>query len=124
VTIPNSGWNAPLDDLATYLAFLTGTSDRPAVLARKTLEEMWRPILPTGATLPELGQVGLGFFSAEVDGRRIVGHTGDQAGYRSFVYFDPERRTGLVMVFNTTNDAAPGRARLQGLARAGIALLR
>jgi CubicO group peptidase (beta-lactamase class C family) len=123
VTIPNSGWNAPLDDLATYLAFLTGAAASP-VLARRTLEEMWRPILPTGAGLPEFGRVGLGFFSTEVDGRRIVGHTGDQAGYRSFVYFDPERRTGLVMVFNTTNDAAPGRARLEELARAGIALLR
>ena len=85
---------------------------------------MWRPLLATGATLPEFGEVGLGFFSTEVDGRRIVGHTGDQAGYRSFVYFDPERHTGLVMVFNTTNDAAPGRVRLEELARAGIALLR
>ncbi len=124
VTIPNSGWNAPLDDLATYLASLTISSGRPAILSRKTLEEMWRPVLPTGTTLPELSQVGLGFFSTEVDGRRIVGHTGDQAGYRSFVYFDPERRTGLVMVFNTTNEAAPGRARLEELARTGIALLR
>ena len=124
VTIPNSGWNAPLDDLATYLAALTASADRQAVLARKTLEEMWRPVRPTGAAMPEFSQVGLGFFSTEVDGRRIVGHTGDQAGYRSFVYFDPERRTGLVMVFNTTNDAAPGRTRLAELARAGIALLR
>ena len=123
VTIPNSGWNAPLDDLATYLAFLTGSSDKTSVLGRKTLEEMWRPVRPTGATLPELSQVGLGFFSTEVDGRRIAGHTGDQAGYRSFVYFDPERRTGLVIVFNTTNDAAPGRARLEELAQAAIALL-
>ena len=123
VTIPNSGWNAPLDDLATYIAFLTGAA-ASSVLARKTLEEMWRPFLPTGATLPEFGRVGLGFFSTEVDGRRIMGHTGDQAGYRSFVYFDPERRTGLVIAFNTTNDAAPGRARLEELARAGIALLR
>jgi len=124
VTIPNSGWNAPLDDLALYLGSLMGASGQRAVLARGTLEEMWRPMLPTGAKLPELSQVGLGFFSTEVDGRRIVGHTGDQAGYRSFVYFDPERRTGLVMVFNTTNDAAPGHARLEEVARAGIALLR
>jgi CubicO group peptidase (beta-lactamase class C family) len=124
VTIPNSGWNAPLDDVATYIASLTGSSDKPAVLSRKSLEEIWRPILPTGLTLPEFSQVGLGFFSTTVDGRRIVGHTGDQAGYRSFVYFDPERRTGLVMVFNTTNDAAPGRERLEELARVGITLLR
>ena len=124
VTIPNSGWNAPLDDLASYLAFLMGSSAEQSVLARRSLEEMWRPALPTGARLPEFSQVGLGFFSTEVDGRRLVGHTGDQAGYRSFVYFDAERRAGLVIVFNTTHDAGPGQARLEELVRAGIALLR
>src|SRR6185312_2839698 len=65
VTIPNSGWNAPLDDLATYLAFLTGASGKTSVLARKTLEEMWRPVRPTGATLPEFSHVGLGFFCTD-----------------------------------------------------------
>lgn len=26
ITIPNSGWNAPVSDLATYVAFLTGAA--------------------------------------------------------------------------------------------------
>jgi CubicO group peptidase (beta-lactamase class C family) len=65
---------------------------------------MWVPALRTGAELPELAAAGLGFFSLELDGRRIVGHTGDQAGYRSYVYLDPGARSGIVLVFNTTNE--------------------
>jgi CubicO group peptidase (beta-lactamase class C family) len=34
VTNPNSGWNAPLDDLATWLVFLTGAAATPAQQAR------------------------------------------------------------------------------------------
>ncbi len=131
VTIPNSGWNAPLDDLAGYLRFLLGaaadTAERrrfDAVLSRRSLAVMWRPRLPTGRALPELSRMGLAFFSTEVGGRRIVGHTGDQAGYRSYVYLDPVRRAALVMVFNTTRDESPREARLAALAREGIALLR
>lgn len=131
ITIPNSGWNAPLDDLAAYLRFLVGaaadgTERRrfETVLSRRSLQEMWRPVLPTGAALPELSDVGLGFFSSAAAGGRIVGHTGDQAGYRSYVYFDAARRSGLVMVFNTTREPSRGAARLEALAREGIALLR
>ena len=123
VTIPNSGWNAPVTDVARYLAFLTGPS-AASVLTRRTLEEMWTPSVRTGAALPELAAVGLGFFSLEHDGRRIVGHTGDQAGYRSYVYFDPAASTGIILVFNTTNDDGVGDAEMAALAREALAALR
>ena len=123
VTIPNSGWNAPVTDLARYLAFLAGAGD-PTVLARRTLEEMWMPAVRTGAALPEFSAVGLGFFSLEQDGRRIVGHTGDQAGYRSYVYLDPAARSGIVLVFNTTNDDVAWDLLLAPLAQEAIAALR
>ncbi len=122
VTIPNGGWNAPVDDLAAYAGALFGVRD--SVLSRRSLEEMWRPVLPTGVTLPEFSDVGLAFFSSEVNGRRILGHTGDQAGYRSFLYLDPPRQAALIMVFNTSHAREPGRSHLEHLAREGIALLR
>ena len=54
ITIPNSGWNAPIGDLVTYLAFLTHADAGDsavgrrfdAVLPHATLEEMWRPVVP------------------------------------------------------------------------------
>lgn len=123
VTIPNGGWNAPVTDLARYLAFLTGAGDS-TVLAPRTLEEMWAPAVRTGAELPELAAVGLGFFSLEHGGRRVVGHTGDQAGYRSYVYFDPGARSGIVLVFNTTNDDIAWDRLLTPLAQEALAAIR
>jgi CubicO group peptidase (beta-lactamase class C family) len=131
ITIPNGGWNAPVDDVARYLGFLTGFPSDSAtgarydgVLRRRTLQEMWTPTVETGAALPEFAAVGLGFFSLKVGGRRIVGHTGDQAGYRSYVYLDPAASSGIILVFNTTNDDGEVWDReLVQLSRAAIALL-
>jgi CubicO group peptidase (beta-lactamase class C family) len=78
----------------------------------------------TGSALPEFAAVGLGFFSLEHEGRRIVGHTGDQAGYRSYVYIDPAASSGILLVFNTTNQDGGGDAELGALAREAIAALR
>ena len=107
VTIPNGGWNAPLDDVAVWMAFLTGADGGDAarrrsyetVLGRNTLEEMWRAVVPAGRA----ESMGLGFFLREGNGRRFVGHTGDQGGFRSFLYFDPDLRTGVIAVVNTSN---------------------
>ena len=44
ITIPNGGWNAPLGDVARWVAFLAGTPANDTVLARGSLEEMWRPV--------------------------------------------------------------------------------
>jgi CubicO group peptidase (beta-lactamase class C family) len=131
ITIPNGGWNAPVDDVARYVGFLTGFPSDPAararyagVLSRRTLQEMWAPAVETGTALPEFAAVGLGFFSLEAGGRRIVGHTGDQAGYRSYVYLDPAAASGIILVFNTTNDGGAGERDMVELSRAAIGFLR
>ena len=121
ITIPNGGWNAPMDDLARYAVWLTSRSD--AVLARVTREEMWRPARATGNGLPEFADVGLGFFSLESEGGRLVGHTGDQAGYRSFLYLDPGRQSAVILAFNTTREGSRADAALARLASDAIALL-
>jgi CubicO group peptidase (beta-lactamase class C family) len=125
VTIPNGGWNAPLGDLALWMRFLSGAAGGDAerarldeiVLRRSTLEEMWRPVVPAG----EGQAVGLGFFLVDLAGTRLVGHTGEQAGFRSFLFFNPLTRAGVIGVVNTTDDARPeesGRAFLAALAAA------
>ena len=130
ITIPNGGWNAPVDDVVRYVGFLTGFPADPAararhdgVLARRTLQEMWTPAVETGAALPELASVGLGFFSLDAGGQRIVGHTGDQAGYRSYVYLDPAASSGIILVFNTTNEDGAADRQMATLAREAIGLL-
>ena len=134
VTIPNGGWNAPLDDLATYLAFLTNAPigklprDRhDVILKRSSLEEMWRPVVTTSAGYgSEADFMGLSFFGTRRDGVTYLGHTGSQAGFRAFMYFDPAKRTAVVVAFNTTmRRSSPGaRAAQQAMTEAGLALLR
>ena len=115
ITIPNGGWNAPLGDLTIWLRFLTGAAGSDTALARRfelvlhrsSLQEMWRGRF----AYPEPGvggdSVGLSFFILHRAQRRFVGHTGSQAGFRSFFYIDPETRTGVIAAFNTSNDANP-----------------
>ncbi|HEX6643589.1 MAG TPA: serine hydrolase domain-containing protein [Gemmatimonadales bacterium] len=104
ITIPNGGWNAPLGDLATWAAFLLGTPGNEAVLSRASLEEMWRAVVPAGAD----EAMGLSFFVRERGDRTIVGHTGQQAGFRSFLWIEPRTRTAIVGVTNTIDRTRGG----------------
>jgi CubicO group peptidase (beta-lactamase class C family) len=111
ITIPNGGWNAPVTELVKYLAFLTHADHGdPAVAARydgvlrhATLEEMWRPVVPLAAGGSDEA-FGLSFYLFRRGDRTIVGHTGEQSGFRSFFYLDPVSSTAVVGVLNTTNE--------------------
>jgi len=106
ITIPNGGWNAPLGDVARWVAFLTGSSGADTVLARASLEEMWRPpLLATRDSTAPGDSVGLSFFVLWRGGARFIGHTGHQAGFRSFFYLNPRTRGAVIAAFNTTNEA-------------------
>ena len=113
ITVSNGGLNAPLQDMVKYLAFLlgkgSGASGPVPVLARASLEEMWRPVLPTSGEASG-DSVALSFFIRRVDGRRLVGHTGSQRGFRSFFYLDLATGTALIGVVNTAvGEGDPGR---------------
>jgi CubicO group peptidase (beta-lactamase class C family) len=115
ITIPNGGWNAPLADLATWLAFLSGANrgDSAAagrydgVLRHATLEEMWRPVVPLAPGGDPAEAFGLSFYLYRRGDRTIVGHTGEQSGFRSFFYLDPVSTTAVIGVLNTTNEVRP-----------------
>ncbi|MGI8497306.1 MAG: serine hydrolase domain-containing protein [Gemmatimonadaceae bacterium] len=117
ITIPNGGWNAPLGDLAAYLAFLTATTHGDAakqrlydiVLKRPSLEEMWRPQHPTADSTGDRSEsVGLSFFVVRRGPTTLIGHTGSQAGFISFMYLNPASGAAVVAAFNTENGLPPG----------------
>ena len=118
ITIPNSGWNAPLTDLASYVGFLTGAGRTDtavahrydAVLKRSSIEEMWRVVVPSGSQDDIPAAVGLSFFLFRKGSVRLVGHTGDQAGFRSFFYLRPDTKAAVITVLNTTDEASPDSA--------------
>ena len=118
ITIPNGGWNAPLADIAAYLAFLgnatAGDTARrrifDTVLSRSSLEEMWKPRY---ATRPPDAHgeewVGLSFFIEKRGAATLVGHSGEQAGFVSFMFFDPANGRAIVAAFNTDTELPEAR---------------
>jgi CubicO group peptidase (beta-lactamase class C family) len=92
------------------------------VLARTSLEEMWRGVRPLGATSAD--SIGLGFFIVNKGGVRLIGHTGSQKAFRSFVYIDPVTQAGVVLVMNTApaEQTSNPTNRVPGSPRIGVIL--
>jgi CubicO group peptidase (beta-lactamase class C family) len=114
ITVMNGGLNAPVADMAKYLGLLQGAADATSqarydgIIARASLEEMWRPVAPVSPGV----QMGLGFFLEEHGGRSFVAHSGGQNGFISHFYVDRASRKGAVIAFNTqTTSKAQGDAR-------------
>lgn len=112
ITVPNGGWNAPLGDLADYVAFLTN-ADRGDALTRRmydmilphaVLERMWQPRYPTDPADSAGEWEATSFFVYRKGDATIVGHTGSQAGFRAFVYWNPATRDAVIAAFNTSNE--------------------
>jgi CubicO group peptidase (beta-lactamase class C family) len=109
ITVSNGGMNASVDDLARWIGFLTGYAQAPeesAVLAPSSLMEMWREVVPIREM--ELGHegMGLGFFLYPDMG--LVGHTGSQRSFFSFILFDPDTGVGAIAAFNTAGGDETG----------------
>ncbi len=105
ITVANGGLNAPMGDMARYLAFLMGSridgSDYDAVLSRNSLQEMWHDVVPIGDSPYGTSSMGLSFFLYEQGGHQVVGHTGSQRGFLSYMYFDPIAKVGAISALNT-----------------------
>jgi CubicO group peptidase (beta-lactamase class C family) len=110
VTVSNGGLNSPLPDMAKYVAFLLDDAKREAdydlVLKRSSLEEMWKPQISAGEDFTQ-GRMasstysGLSFFLDTTDGIRIIGHNGDQNGFRAYLSLCPDQHMGSLLTFNT-----------------------
>ena len=113
ITIPNGGWNAPIGDLVKYAAFLTyathgdGALQRTydTILSRASLREMWTAVVPLNAAKPDDGSMGLSFFLYGAGSDRVIGHTGSQAGFRAFLYFNPRTTRAIIAAYNTSSEA-------------------
>lgn len=117
ITTSNSGLKAPLTDMVKYLRFLIGDSANPlydVVLKRSSLEEAWTGVLPVAeqdktstAYTKDAPKMGLGFFLLNLNGHSYVYHDGDQGGFSSEIFIDPERRAAGILVVNTTDTGGP-----------------
>lgn len=73
--------------------------------------------------------VGLGYFIEQRGTVRLIGHTGSQAGFRSFFWIHPESGLGIIANFNTAAAAGGPAARpntgrvFQGLIERFVAMV-
>jgi hypothetical protein len=74
------------------------------------------------ATPPD--SMALSFFVVHRGTATILGHTGSQAGFRSFLFFNPSTSAAVIAAFNTTNEDSPARAAYTRMYEAALALLR
>jgi CubicO group peptidase (beta-lactamase class C family) len=102
ITVSNGGLNAPPGDMAKYLAFLIDGND--TILKRSSLDEMFTPQIRAADGEGGSGadvQAGLSCFIERHGGVELVGHSGDQNGFISHLYFHRPSRSGYVVSFNT-----------------------
>jgi CubicO group peptidase (beta-lactamase class C family) len=107
ITVSNGGLNAPLGDMAKWLAFLIGgpgASTSAGVLARASLDEMFTPRIRAvdgeGGSGDDV-QAGLSCFIERHGGVELVGHSGDQNGFISHLYIHRPSASGYIVSFNT-----------------------
>jgi len=53
-------------------------------------------------------QYGLGWRTYDYAGHRVIGHRGGVQGYRALVLFDPEKRSGIAMMWNSPHSRPIG----------------
>jgi CubicO group peptidase (beta-lactamase class C family) len=131
VTVSNGGLNAPMPDMAKYVAFLLGQPARQGlydlVLKRSSIEEMWRPQISAGkdftqGRMAETTQSGLSFFIDRNQAVRFIGHNGDQNGFRAYLSLCPDQRLGTLLAFNTETRGVQNSAANRTAAESRIAL--
>ena len=73
------------------------------IIPHRTLDAMWVPRFPVNPPDTAGEWMGMSFFVHTLPWGRVVGHTGSQAGFRSFFYWNPANRMAVITVVNTSN---------------------
>jgi len=107
--VPGAGGvNSNIKDMSLWMLAQMGAM--PDVLDSKLLDTIHAPYVVTPTErgrlrkfLERLGTAwyGYGWRSYDYAGHRIIGHRGGIRGYRSFILFDPQKKSGVVALWNS-----------------------
>ncbi|HEX6073314.1 MAG TPA: serine hydrolase domain-containing protein [Sphingomicrobium sp.] len=113
--VPGAGGvNSNIKDMALWMVAQMG--EMPDVLDAHVLDTIHAPYVVTPTErgrlrkfLERLGTAwyGYGWRSYDYSGHRIIGHRGGINGYRSLILFDPQKKSGVVALWNS-NTNQPG----------------
>ena len=113
ITVSNGGLNAPITDMAKWIGFLVGGKpEYDAILKRRSLEEMFTPVVPVTPDLVGQGAMGLSFFIEKHGGLDLIAHSGSQNGFIAHFYIHLPSHSAYIVAFNTeTTSKTKGPAR-------------
>src|SRR4029079_11637993 len=103
-----AGINSNIKDMALWMEAQMG--EMPDVLDSRVLDTIHAPYVvtptergPHSTLLERVGTAwyGYGWRSYDYAGHRIIGHRGGIKGYRSFILFDPVKKSGVVALWNS-----------------------
>jgi beta-lactamase class C len=113
--VPGAGGiNSNVKDMALWM--LAQMGEMPDVVDGKVLDTIHAPYVVTPTErgrlrkfLERLGTAwyGYGWRSYDYSGHHIIGHRGGINGYRSLILFDPDKKSGVVALWNS-NTSQPG----------------
>ena len=108
------GVNSDIKDLSLWM--LAQLGEMPSVISPNVLNAIQSPMVKTPRQRGrmrkflerlETAWYGYGWRSYLYAGHRIVGHRGGVNGYRSLILFDPQKKSGVVALWNS-NTSQPG----------------
>jgi beta-lactamase class C len=101
------GVNSTIKDLAIWLQAQMGLE--PSILSEKALELVRSPRASTPGEMRRMRKFrerinsaayGMGWRIYDYAGHRVIGHHGGVRGYRALIMYDPERKAGVVAMWN------------------------
>ncbi|MEP7130782.1 MAG: serine hydrolase domain-containing protein [Sphingomicrobium sp.] len=110
-----AGINSNIKDMALWMEAQMG--EMPDVLDSKVLDTIHAPYVVTPTErgrlrkfLERLGTAwyGYGWRSYDYAGHHIIGHRGGIRGYRSLILFDPQKKSGVVALWNSDTNQPGG----------------
>ena len=109
------GINSNIKDLALWMIAQMGGS--PDVLSPRLLATIHAPLVKTPGENRRMRKFlervrephyGYGWRSYSYSGHRIVGHHGGVNGYRALILFDPDKKSGVVAMWNSNTSQPNG----------------
>jgi beta-lactamase class C len=103
-----AGVNSDIKDMALWMEAQMG--EMPDVVDAKVLDTIHAPYVVTPGERGRLRKFlerlstawyGYGWRSYDYAGHRIIGHRGGIKGYRSLILFDPQKKSGVVALWNS-----------------------
>jgi beta-lactamase class C len=113
--VPGAGGiNSNIKDMSLWM--LAQMGEMPTVLDGRVLDTVHAPYVVTPTERGRLRKFlerlktawyGYGWRSYDYAGHHIIGHRGGINGYRSLILFDPDKKSGVVALWNS-NTNQPG----------------